>query len=96
MEGSREEVMRFMLQVIAEFQILDERTQASVLGAGVLLTTDTIDADTRERLREYDSDMHCAAELYTESGAHVSRHSTSVARVNDGSAGGSARSHNDD
>ena len=88
--------MRFMLQVIAEFQILDERTQASVLGAGVLLTTDTIDADTRERLREYDSDMHCVAELYTESGAHVSRHSTSVARVNDGSAGGSARSHNDD
>jgi len=28
--------------------------------------------------------------------AHVSKHSTSVARVNDGSAGGSARSHNDD
>ena len=27
---------------------------------------------------------------------HVSRHSTAVARVNDGSAGGSARSHNDD
>ena len=27
---------------------------------------------------------------------HVSRHATSVARVNDGSAGGSARSHNDD
>ena len=96
MEGSREEVMRFMLQVIAEFQILDERTQASVLGAGVLLTTDTIDADTRERLREYDSDMHCAVDLYTESGAHVSRHATSVAQMNDGAAGGSARRHNDD
>ena len=31
-----------------------------------------------------------------ESGAHVSRHATSVARMNDGTAGGSARSHNDD
>ena len=29
MEGSREEVMRFMVQVIAEFQIPDERTQAA-------------------------------------------------------------------
>ena len=68
----------------------------SVLAVGVLLTTDTIDADTRERLREYDSDMHCAVDLYTESGAHVSRHATSVARMNDGAAGGSARRHNDD
>ena len=29
MDGSRDEVMRFMLQVISEFRIPDERTQAS-------------------------------------------------------------------
>ena len=29
MEGSREEVMRFVMQVVAEFQIPDERTQAA-------------------------------------------------------------------
>ena len=44
----------------------------SVLGVGVLLTTDTIDADTRERLREHDSDMHCAARsVHRERGARV-------------------------
>ena len=68
----------------------------SVLRVGVQHSADTIDADTRERLREYDSDMHCAVDLYTESGAHVSRHATSVAQMNDGAAGGSARRHNDD
>ena len=68
----------------------------TALGVGAQLSTDTIDADTRERLREYDSDIHCAVDLYTESGAHVSRHATSVARMNDGAAGGSARRHNDD
>ena len=31
MEGSREEVMRFVVQVIAEFKIPDERTQAAKL-----------------------------------------------------------------
>ena len=49
----------------------------------------------RAHLREYEGDMHGAADLYTESGAHVSRHATSVMRMNDGAAGGSARSHND-
>ena len=68
----------------------------TVLGVDTQFSTDTIDADTRERLREYDSDIHCAVNLYTESGAHVSRHATSVARMNDGAAGGSARRHNDD
>ena len=67
----------------------------TVLGVHTQFSTDTIDADTRERLREYDSDIHSAVNLYTESGAHVSRHATSVARVNDKTAGGSARSHND-
>ena len=28
MDGSRDEVMRFLLKVISEFQIPDERTQA--------------------------------------------------------------------
>ena len=32
----------------------------------------------------------------TRNAAHVSKHATSVARMNDGAAGGSARSHNDD
>ena len=50
--------------------------------------------DVRARLREYDGDMHCASNLHTERGAHVSRHATSVTQVNDGTAGGSARSHN--
>ena len=68
----------------------------AVLGVHTQFSTGTVDADTRERLREYDSDMHCAGDLYTESGAHVSRHATSVAQMNDGAAGGSARRHNDD
>ena len=67
----------------------------AVLGVDTQFSADTIDADTRERLREYDSDIHCAFNLYTESGAHVSRHAASVARMNDGAAGGSARRHND-
>ena len=67
----------------------------TVLGVHTQFSTYALDADTRERLREYDSDIHSAANLYTESGAHVSRHATSVARVNDKTAGGSARSHND-
>ena len=75
---------------------LDDDLPTSVLRVGVQHSADTIDADTRERLREYDSDMHCAVDLYTESGAHVSRHATSVAQMNDGAAGGSARRHNDD
>ena len=67
----------------------------TVLGVHTQFSTYALDADTRERLREYDSDIHSAVNLYTESGAHVSRHATSVARVNDKTAGGSARSHND-
>ena len=68
----------------------------TVLGVNTQFSTGTINSDTRERLREYDSDIHCAVNLYTESGAHVSRHATSAARMNDGAAGGSARRHNDD
>ena len=75
---------------------LDDDLPTSVLRVGVQHSADTIDADTRERLREYDSDMHCAVDLYTESGAHVSKHATSAAQMNDGAAGGSARRHNDD
>ena len=67
----------------------------TVMSVRTQLSTYTLDADARARLREYDGDIHCAANLYTESGAHVSRHATSVAQVNDGTAGGSARSHND-
>ena len=37
---------------------------------------------------------HCYRDVGN--GAHVSKHATSVARMNDGTAGGSARSHNDD
>ena len=59
-------------------------------------STGTLDADARARVREYDRDIHHAGNLHTESGAHVSRHATSTAQVNDGTAGGSARSHNDD
>ena len=69
---------------------------ATVLGVHTQFSTYALDADTRERLREYDSDIHGAVNLHTESGAHVSRHVTSVARVSDGTAGESARSHNDD
>jgi hypothetical protein len=58
------------------------------------LSTGALDADVRARLSEYDWDIHHAVNLYTESGARVSRHATSVAQVNDGTAGGSARSHN--
>ena len=58
-------------------------------------TSYTLDADVRARLREYDGDIHCAANLYIESGAHVSRHATSVAQVNDGTTCESERSHND-
>ena len=98
MEGSRKEVMRFMLQVIAEFQIPDERTQAPKMqdwaanlawgGADELAASGMMNNMRREGGR--------AAELNTESGAHVSRHATSVARMNDGAAGGSARRQNDD
>ena len=45
----------------------------TVLGVHVQLSNDAIGADTRERLREYDSDMHGATDLYTEYGARVSR-----------------------
>ena len=72
----------------------------TVLGVDVQFTTVQVDADTRERLRGYDDDMHRATTLYTANGSrvsrHVSKHATSVARMNDGAAGGSARSHNDD
>ena len=59
-------------------------------------STGTLDADARARVSEYDRNMHHADNLYTESGAHVSRHATSTAQMNDGTAGGLARSHNDD
>ena len=72
----------------------------TVLCVDVQFTTVKVDADTRERLRGYDDDMHRATTLYTANGSrvsrHVSKHATSVARMNDGAAGGSARSHNDD
>ena len=66
----------------------------TVMSVRTQLSTYALDADVRARLREYDGDIHDAANLYTESGAHVSRHATSVAHVNDETAGGSARSHN--
>ena len=44
----------------------------TVLGVHTQFSTYALDADTRERLREYDSDIHNAANLYTESGTHVS------------------------
>ena len=60
------------------------------------LSNATLDADAHARVSEYDSDTHQADNLHTESGAHVSRHATLTARIYDGAAGGSARSHNDD
>ena len=60
------------------------------------LSNVTLDADAHARVSVHDSDIHQAGGLYTESGAHVPRHATSTARTNDGTAGGSARSHNDD
>ena len=95
MDGSRDEVMRFMLQVISEFRIPDERTQASKMqDLAVNLAWDGAEHVHSEacNLREADRTRRRSMTLP----AHVSRHSTSVARVNDGSAGGSARSHNDD
>ena len=67
--------------------VLSVRTQFSTYEPG---------SDVRARLSEYDGNMHCASSLYTEKGEHVSRHATSVTQMNDGTAGGSARSHNDD
>ena len=61
----------------------------TVLSVHAQFSTYAPDADVRARLREYDGDMHCAVNLYTESGAHVSRHATLVTQVNDGTAGGS-------
>ena len=74
---------------------LTDDLSETVLGVRVQSSAYTIDEDVRTRLREYDGDVHGATELYTESGAHVSRHATSVAQVNDGTAGESARRHND-
>ena len=54
----------------------------------VKLSNITLDVDARARA--------CAANLHTEGGAHVSRHATSTAMMNEGAAGGSARQHNDD
>ena len=98
MDGSRDEVMRFMPKVISEFRIPDERTQASKMqdwavnlawdGAPVVEHVHSEACNLREADRTRRRSMNPPV--------HVSRHSTSVARVNDGSAGGSARSHNDD
>ena len=60
------------------------------------LSTGTLDAGARARVRAYDCGIHQTATLYTERGSHVSRNATSMAQMNDGTAGGSARSHNDD
>ena len=68
----------------------------TVMNVRTQFSTDTLDADARARLREYDCDIHHADNLYTERGAHVSQHAISVAQMNDGAAGGSARRHNDD
>ena len=70
----------------------------AVRGVYVKLSNATLDADARTRVSAYASDVHCQADnLHTESGAHVSRHATStaMAMVNEGAAGGSARSHDD-
>ena len=56
----------------------------------------TLDSDTRARVRAYASDVHLAANLYTEGGARVSRHATSTAMVNEGAAGEATRQHDDD
>ena len=59
------------------------------------LSNATLDADAHARVSAY-SDVHQAGNLYTQSGTHVSRHATSTAMMNEGAAGGLARSHNDD
>ena len=68
----------------------------AVRSVHVQLSNATLDADAHARVSEYDSGIHQADNLHTESGVHVPRHATSTARMNDGAAGGSARSHNDD
>ena len=89
MEGSREEVMRVLRLVVAEFQIPDERTREAKL------------QDWAVNLAWGGSDELAKSGMMNPTGttrnaAHVSKHATSVARMNDGAAGGSARSHNDD
>ena len=46
----------------------------------------TLYADAHARVSAYVSGIHQADNLHTESGAHVSRHATSTARMNDGAA----------
>ena len=141
MEGSREEVMRFVLQVVAEFQIPDERTQAAKIqdwavnlawgGANELAASGMMNimrcengrqVDTkaypsdrkgdgpgtrvqRKHRRDHENDqanlrhidgLYARQRTPAPLSTHVSKHATSVARMNDGTAGGSARRHNDD
>ena len=78
-----------------DVRLLDDLA-TTVRSVHAQLSNVTLDADAHARVSEYDSDIHQAGNLYTETGAHVSRHATSTARVNGGAAEGSARSHNDD
>ena len=99
MEGSREEVMRVLRLVVAEFQIPDERTREAKLqdwavnlawgGSDELAKSGMMNTMRREGGRQRDTGTYDGEK-------HVSKHATSVARMNDGAAGGSARSHNDD
>ena len=79
-----------------DVRLLDDLATAVRSMHAQLSNATALDADAHARVSEYDSDIHSAINMYTKSGAHVSRHATSVARMNDGTAGGSARSHNDD
>ena len=61
------------------------------------LSSVTLDADAHARGSAYVvSDVHQTGNLYTEGGTHVSRHAMSTAMMNEGAAGGSARSRNGD
>ena len=87
MEGSREEVMRFVLQVVAEFQTPDERTQAAKIQRD--------HENDQANLRHIDA-LYTRQRTPAPLSTHVSKQATSVARMNDGTAGGSARRHNGD
>ena len=65
--------------------VANSRSTAAEGGAGGAESTDVWVAD--HETNQTDT---------TRNAAHVSKHATSVARMNDGAAGGSARSHNDD
>ena len=98
MEGSREEVVRYIRLVMAEFQIPDERTSTAKLQDwAVNLAWGGSDAPASPgmmNIMRHDGRRQIDTGTY-DGGAYVSRHATSVAQVNDGTAGGSARSHND-